>query len=205
MHTLACGPYISNGFLLSVATLLIIKPVTYFAFIQAFRYRVTDYMPMSYWRVAGLALLRAGVGAVIIGACAFVLAFVPGVTGGGKTMYQAWSLLIAERLGIWYLIGAYCAALTDRRLLGWTLSGTAIDMAYDVGIVYGMDDNLWINGVILIGLVAFLVPLHIIGRRNELRNQFSREPRCRKCSYNLTGNLSGMCPECGEPVRAASA
>jgi hypothetical protein len=23
---------------------------------------------------------------------------------------------------------------------------------------------------------------------------------CRKCGYNLTGNVSGVCPECGEPV-----
>jgi hypothetical protein len=27
-----------------------------------------------------------------------------------------------------------------------------------------------------------------------------REPRCRGCGYNLTGNLSGVCPECGKPV-----
>ncbi len=24
--------------------------------------------------------------------------------------------------------------------------------------------------------------------------------RCPKCGYNLTGNVSGICPECGEPV-----
>ena len=24
---------------------------------------------------------------------------------------------------------------------------------------------------------------------------------CRKCGYNLTGNVSGRCPECGAPVR----
>lgn len=26
-------------------------------------------------------------------------------------------------------------------------------------------------------------------------------PQCRKCSYNLTGNTSGICPECGEPIQ----
>jgi len=26
------------------------------------------------------------------------------------------------------------------------------------------------------------------------------EPTCRKCGYNLTGNLSGICPECGQSV-----
>ena len=26
---------------------------------------------------------------------------------------------------------------------------------------------------------------------------------CRRCGYNLTGNVSGVCPECGQPARSA--
>jgi rubrerythrin len=26
--------------------------------------------------------------------------------------------------------------------------------------------------------------------------------QCRKCGYDLTGNVSGVCPECGEAVVA---
>jgi RNA polymerase subunit RPABC4/transcription elongation factor Spt4 len=26
------------------------------------------------------------------------------------------------------------------------------------------------------------------------------EPHCVNCDYNLTGNESGMCPECGTPI-----
>jgi hypothetical protein len=29
--------------------------------------------------------------------------------------------------------------------------------------------------------------------------------RCRKCGYNLTGNVSGRCPECGTPVGRSKA
>lgn len=29
----------------------------------------------------------------------------------------------------------------------------------------------------------------------------SQSGHCRKCSYNLTGNASGICPECGTPIR----
>ncbi|NLE96308.1 MAG: hypothetical protein GX600_11650 [Dehalococcoidia bacterium] len=28
---------------------------------------------------------------------------------------------------------------------------------------------------------------------------------CQKCGYNLTGNVSGICPECGEKVEAGTA
>jgi predicted Zn-ribbon and HTH transcriptional regulator len=35
------------------------------------------------------------------------------------------------------------------------------------------------------------------GKRQE---QLSGPPHCRKCEYNLTGNTSGVCPECGSAV-----
>jgi hypothetical protein len=28
----------------------------------------------------------------------------------------------------------------------------------------------------------------------------SADPTCRECGYNLTGNVSGICPECGAEV-----
>jgi len=27
-----------------------------------------------------------------------------------------------------------------------------------------------------------------------------RRKRCRTCGHDLTGNVSGRCPECGEPI-----
>jgi len=29
-------------------------------------------------------------------------------------------------------------------------------------------------------------------------------PKCHKCGYNLRGNVSGRCPECGQPVSRTS-
>jgi hypothetical protein len=34
-------------------------------------------------------------------------------------------------------------------------------------------------------------------RRWRSRNQWDK---CRECGYNLTGNVSGICPECGTPL-----
>ena len=38
--------------------------------------------------------------------------------------------------------------------------------------------------------------------RREIRSCFSRTngPHCKTCGYNLTGNESGVCPECATPV-----
>ena len=47
-------------------------------------------------------------------------------------------------------------------------------------------------------LIAFLFlvmgVLVLMLRRTE-KTDF---PQCQNCSYNLTGNISGVCPECGE-------
>ena len=36
-------------------------------------------------------------------------------------------------------------------------------------------------------------------QRQESRGS-SGSPRCTHCDYNLTGNASGICPECGTPI-----
>lgn len=204
MMTLACGPYFSAaGLLISAVALLVIKPVTYFAFIQAFRYRVSRAIPMSFRRAAGLAVLRSVLGAAGFALIATILSIVESGSSnyfGVDITIIAWILLVLERLAIWCLIGWYFAGLRGRRLLGWTFSGTLIDVAYDITVMANVGDMIWSNIILVLGLLAFLIPLHIIGRRDELRYGFTNEPRCSKCQYNLTGNLSGECPECGERV-----
>src|SRR5207249_9172825 len=46
----------------------------------------------------------------------------------------------------------------------------------------------WAPLVLLVMVMAILPP-----RRDRL----SGHPRCRACRYDLTGNESGVCPECG--------
>jgi hypothetical protein len=59
---------------------------------------------------------------------------------------------------------------------------------------------LAIVGVLFAGGVGLSIIL------TAVRNRFTR-PRpigvCRTCGYSLTGNLSGVCPECGTRVRSA--
>jgi hypothetical protein len=67
---------------------------------------------------------------------------------------------------------------------------------------------LALYGETLVGMLAafglLLIGLMMIGIR-LLILQYSEDPRapsncCRKCGYNLTGNVSNICPECGEKI-----
>ena len=42
-------------------------------------------------------------------------------------------------------------------------------------------------------------------RRGFLRRRWRREGRCLRCGYDLTGNVSGRCPECGESIGSEGA
>jgi hypothetical protein len=51
--------------------------------------------------------------------------------------------------------------------------------------------------------VALLTPLTIFLDRRDRRR---RPPgHCQSCGYNLTGNTSGICPECGVATGSGSA
>ncbi len=48
-----------------------------------------------------------------------------------------------------------------------------------------------------IPLTTFALPIGLmmwLDRRRRLPDH------CKKCGYNLTGNVSGICPECGKPT-----
>jgi predicted RNA-binding Zn-ribbon protein involved in translation (DUF1610 family) len=45
----------------------------------------------------------------------------------------------------------------------------------------------------LLSLLALIVPVRRCGHETS-------GPRCAGCGYDLTGNVSGICPECGRPT-----
>ena len=61
-----------------------------------------------------------------------------------------------------------------------------------------VDIPFWFIGVLITAYPAWM----FVGR--PLRN-YSRRRRghCVKCGYDLTGNTSGVCPECGQALRSA--
>lgn len=60
--------------------------------------------------------------------------------------------------------------------------------------------SLWIP-LLLLSVQPVIATIRGPLRRSRRR----RRGRCLRCGYDLTGNDSGRCPECGEPHRAATA
>ena len=51
-------------------------------------------------------------------------------------------------------------------------------------------------------VLFFTIPVTCAVGLKIFRSARDRTPICRQCSYNLTGNTSGVCPECGTAINA---
>jgi hypothetical protein len=62
------------------------------------------------------------------------------------------------------------------------------------------------NGSFVAAIVPLWLPLLIIAIPTGFlwwRDCRRRSPgHCQQCGYNLTGNVSGRCPECGDSIEA---
>jgi hypothetical protein len=47
---------------------------------------------------------------------------------------------------------------------------------------------------------GYIVAKRVATRRDGRRMRRQSQGLCIRCGYNLKGNVSGCCPECGEPV-----
>ncbi len=61
-----------------------------------------------------------------------------------------------------------------------------------------LDTWVWLCLIALAAGVA--AALWWLGRHEPVK--VDTRPRCRHCGYDLTGTVSGTCPECGTPVLA---
>jgi hypothetical protein len=196
-NVLACGPYLSEQAALgSLALLLVVKPLAYFAFVLAFRYRVSRGKPLSVAYAAKLAGIRSLIGILIIGGA--TAALLPWARESLLVIVVGWVILCLERIGAWWYVGASKARLRGRRLLGWIISGTLINAAFDVGVFYGLLTGPTIQIIVALAIGAFIAGLYGVGMRRSLRARFDPS-LCRTCFYDLTGNQSARCPECGSP------
>ena len=199
---LACGTYFSeDGLIASVVLLLLVKPLAYFGYVEAFRFRVSRAIPMTTGQAAKLAGVRALLGVLFIGGGALVV----GQFGRSDVsiLLASWVYMFLARVSAWWFVGSKLAQLRGHRLVGWIIGGTALNAGIDLAVVGGLAGG-WVFPVgAAVGIGVFVWVLRATGRRDSLLGRFADWPTCSSCGYNLTGNLSGICPECGTGVKGA--
>lgn len=112
-----------------------------------------------------------------------------------------WQCLLAA------VIGAIGGRLKQWRM---TLAGTFFMVAVTVVVVYVVE---WLRRFpadtaspllmlipLTLGYVLMLIPACGAHAMVALHRQKETIGRCQVCDYNLTGNVSGKCPECGTPI-----
>jgi len=198
-----CVPYFPDGAQIGRSSLLLLvaKPLTYLLFVLCFRYRVSTPAPLQYRRMFAIVTVATIAGFILICAGAAIRwSFQSGHLESRDVVH--WSVLVLIRGAIWAGVGSLMVQLRGRRLAGWVLSGIGIDLAFDLS-VSAVYDGSWIeSGVVGLGLLAFLAPLYVIGRRTSLRSRFLSDQVCHTCAYDLMGIDAMICPECGTPVEA---
>ncbi len=100
-------------------------------------------------------------------------------------------------LGI--LVWVLCIRTAKKRNLVWLAAGSAVcllasSMAVQPDRLFNFSSSLIPSAILLI--------LSIVGQWIPNR-AVNHMPRCKACGYNLTGNESGVCPECGKPRQLA--
>ncbi len=197
---LACGPYFGEADIVaSLVTFLLAKPFTYFLYVRAFRYRVSAAIPMSGGRAAMLAFQRMLLGIILIGGGSWCFVFL----AGRSTILLAWVYLYVARIFAWWLVGSVGASIRGRRLVGWIVGGMLVNITFDFAAVVGFMEGWMAPTGIVAALLVLIAILDWRGRRAALLAPFT-EPICSVCKYNLTGNLSGICPECGTTIDLAT-
>lgn len=141
----------------------------------------------------------------------------------GPTSYRRWAartaaVLIFAGLGIFLIDAVFFARWPLRPQLVWvripfhewrfrlmTDETDAICLRVYCGFWFDLSfhpthlpsEGLLVGDVLLITLIPGYLRDYVASRR--LRHGF-----CRECRYDLTGNVTGVCPECGTPIETVS-
>jgi hypothetical protein len=103
------------------------------------------------------------------------------------------------RFGGWALVAIplFVSVLATSLMAPWFFDAATPPTAGQLGhgLVESLGLLLWIAPPVLLGILTLRV-----SKNSRIRPL--KYPVCQKCGYNLRGNNSGICPECGTEIRA---
>jgi uncharacterized paraquat-inducible protein A len=79
------------------------------------------------------------------------------------------------------------------RLFGFLVLAAVVYVGSATLAIHGLP----VLGVALIGAAAVMLPLWLLIRPTELQDERRAKGLCVRCGYDIRGNTSGVCPECG--------
>jgi len=105
---------------------------------------------------------------------------------------------------IWLRLESAGAHRKAREIWRFGIMGFGAETVFLVALAYwgGADDRPFAAAylpVMVFGLLIFLPPAIITVHESLSRRGRTALNQCLVCGYNLTGNTSGVCPECGTP------
>lgn len=107
-----------------------------------------------------------------------------------------------ERLPLWAAIAIMIPVTCVLSIASGTVAWVSILVSAD--ILFALGANVPEAVLIALGCVVLVVgawfPAKFIYREIRWREAEVEDAFCSNCDYNLSGNVSGICPECGEPI-----
>lgn len=104
-----------------------------------------------------------------------------------------WVMLLVTSLAVWRFhrwVAQMLLAVALLTTLAWMLSAKYQQVFEDKLLqIHGLR---WAAAMVAVSLLVLVLP--------NLRQRRAGALKCAQCHYNLTGNVSGICPECGTPI-----
>lgn len=105
--------------------------------------------------------------------------------------HQYWDVPLSRALGLGRLLDELSWSSSPAVYIGLSRPEFSRTV-WRNGVSYRMSLPLWLM------LIAVALPTWFLWRRDRRRIP---PGHCQRCGYNLTGNTTGVCPECGQRLR----
>lgn len=83
-----------------------------------------------------------------------------------------------------------------------TLSSVGVSAGCCLAVELYLRSSNVLSHVVFVSACTFIVAPFVGAAKRWWRADRHRRGHCRKCGYNLTGNVSGRCPECGKDIES---
>ena len=87
-----------------------------------------------------------------------------------------------------------------RQRLSPRAMGQRVALSTTLFALFALATFEWVFSVLFIALASVTLILYTPDMQRWWHARHDGRCDCRHCGYNLTGNVSGVCPECGKPT-----